>query len=409
VGAKRYETAGDLFKRATEVAPKMGDAWIGLGLAYNKLGRYDEAAAAIQKQIDLDPYNKRAHGDLGLVFKNAGKTDEAIKAYARQTELNALDGSAFKELGSLYVDDGRDTDAIPVLEKALGLLPRDAWVPANLVTAYLETKQPEKAQQAVARVLERDPNAAVREYVGWQLAQHGIDLARAEELSRDAEKRFVDDLRGLETTKSVTATTLEYVERLGWTWDAIGWIDFQRGQYDEADGYLEAAWHLLGVPEIAYRLGQVCAKRDKLADAMSYYLTAEALNSAPPPDLVARVKKLAGGGDLPLMLKSARQSAAAERALMLGPSADTGVAYFLAIVDGTRKALDVTFLSGAEALRPLADGAVRKAVFPVLLRAGSPARVAVRVHVVCSAGVCRGGIESPLRARTDTQLPSSSQ
>jgi tetratricopeptide (TPR) repeat protein len=254
-------------------------------------------------------------------------------------------------------------------------------------------------------VLERDPSPEVREYVGWQLAQHGIDLARAEELSRAAEKGLTGKLRGLETTAAVTSTTLEDVERLGWTWDAIGWIDFQHGKYEEADGYLRAAWRLLGAPNIAYRLGQLYEKRDKLADAMSYYLAAQALDSAPSPDLVARVRKLAGGGDLPLMLKSARQAAVQERLFALGPSTLDADAYFLAVVDGTRKAIDVTFTSGAEVLKPLAGGTLRSAVFPELLREESPAHLAVRVRVMCSHGNCVASVDLPKNARAEVPIP----
>ena len=100
----------------------MGSAWDALGLAYDQLKKYDEAAAAIQKQIDLDPYDKRAYGDLGLVLKGARKRDAAAKAYAKHVELNALDGDAFKELGYLYNDLNRFPEAAAALEKAAGLL-----------------------------------------------------------------------------------------------------------------------------------------------------------------------------------------------------------------------------------------------------------------------------------------------
>ena len=66
---------------------------------------------------------------------------------------------------------------------------------------------------------------------------------------------------------------------------------------------------------------------------------------------------------------------------------------------------DVTFTSGAEALKPLADGALRSAVFPELSRKESPARLALRVHVMCSHGNCRAGVDFPKNARTEVPLP----
>ena len=384
----------------------MGDAWIALGLAYDQLGKHDEAAAAIQKQIDLDPYNKRVYSDLGGVLKNAGKNELAIKAYARHTELNALDGDAFKELGLLYVDTDKDAEAIAALEKAIDLLPRDAWVPASLVHLYLITKQPEKASKAVDRALDRKPNAEAREYMAWQMAQHGLDLARAEELARGAEKDFLTEFRNLDL-KTVTQRNLDHVDRLAWTWDAIGWIDFQRGKLTEADAYVRAAWQLIGDVDVAYHLGQICEKRDKLADAMNYYLTAQALDATPAADLVARVKTLAGGGDLPKMLESARRMAPLERSFQVGPG-PSGTAAFLAIVDNSRKAVDVRFASGDDSLKPPAAEALRSMTLPVLIPTDAPVRIPLGLRVQCRTTACGGFVEFPKRIKlSDVAAPSA--
>jgi tetratricopeptide (TPR) repeat protein len=405
--AKRYEAAAAIYKRTTELAPKMGDAWIALGLAYDQLDKHDEAAAAIQKQIDLDPYNKRAHGDLGRVLDNGGKKELAIKAYARHTELNALDGDAFKELGILYVETSHYAEAIAPLEKALDLLPRDAWVPANLVEAYLNTKQPDKASKAVDRVIDRKPGAEVREYVAWRMAQHGLDLARAEELARGAEKDFLSEFRDLDL-KSVTQRNLDHVDRLAWAWDAIGWIDFQHGKLTEADAYVRAAWQLIGDVDVAYHLGQICEKRDKLADAMNYYLTAQALDDDPPADLVARVKKLAGGGDLSKMLASARQMAPLERSFQVS-SGPSGTAAFLAIVDNGRKAVDVRFASGDDSLKPLAEQTLRSMTLPVLFPTDAPVRIPLGLRVQCRTTACRGIVEFPRRIKLSDAAAQSAR
>jgi len=390
--ADRYEAAVALYKKATELAPKMGDAWIGLGLAYDQLDKHDEAVAAIQKQIDLDPFSKRAYGDLGFVLKNADKKDEAIKAYVRHTELNPLDGDAFGRLGRLYLDTRRYAEAAPILEKASGLS-RDAWVSANLVNAYLQLKQPDKARQALDRLMERKPGADLRSYVSWQMAQGGFDLVRADEIARSAEKDLLAEFRDVDAA-SVTEDAFSRVERLGWAWDALGWIAFQRGNLTEADAYVRAAWQMLGDPDVAFHLGRVCEKRDKLADAMNYYLTAQALDSKPSADLVARVKKLAGGGDLPKMLETARRTANLEHVFVV-PGSGAGEAQFVAIVDSSRSAIDVRFVSGDEALKPLAQKPLRSVLLPVLFPTNAPARIPVSLRVRCADRKCGAAVELP--------------
>ena len=274
--AKRYDAAVALWTRNTEIDPKMGTAWDALGLAYQKLEKYDEAAAAIQKQIDLDPYNKRAYSDLASVLKNAGKKALAAKAYARHVELNPLDGDAFKELGYLYEDLDRYGEAAAALEKAVGLLKRDEWLEANLAAAYLHLEQPDKARAAVAKALEFGSGAALKNKLAWDLAVAGVDLDRALELGLAAERDLSDRTRALDLS-SVTSSHLDDVDTLAALWDTLGWIYFKKGDLEAADRYVRAAWQLGGQAEVAYHLGQVSEKRDKLADALSFYLTAQAL------------------------------------------------------------------------------------------------------------------------------------
>jgi tetratricopeptide (TPR) repeat protein len=395
--AKRYEDAITLWKRTTELAPKMASAWNGVGLSYNRLKKYDDAIVALKKQIELDPTDKDVHRSLAGIYKAAGNSADAIKAYEKQVEINPLDGEAFKELGRLHFDD-RPAAAVAPFERALALLPRDAWVAAELAAAYLDIGQPDKAREALRRLAERNPNAHVRAFAAWRMAEHGLDLDRAEELARSAETAFLAELRRVELD-AVTAGTFASVDRLGWAWDAIGWIAFQRGKLPEADAYVRAAWLLIGNDEVAYHLAQICEKRGKLADALNYYLTAQVLTNKPSPELVAHVKKLAGGGDLPRMLESARMSAMYERTFAVA-AASAGAARFLAIVDHTGRATAVRFVSGADALKPLGDRQLRAVQLPLLFPSDTPVRIPVGLEVACVAGnECRGSVAHPARVR----------
>jgi len=226
--AKRYGAAAALYKRATELDPKMGDAWIALGLAYNQLEKYDEAEAAIRRQIALDSFNKRVYADLGLVLKDAGKASDAAAAYAKHVELNPLDGEAFKQLGGLYEDLKRYAEQAAALEKAALLLKPDAWVFADLGSAYLEIRDADKARHAFDRALEIESTPEMWTKVSWQLAEGGVDLDRAEELGKKSERQIAAESATLDL-KSVTRAQLEEMGTLAWTWDALGWIRFQRG------------------------------------------------------------------------------------------------------------------------------------------------------------------------------------
>jgi tetratricopeptide (TPR) repeat protein len=395
--AKRYDAAVALWKRNTEVTPKMGAVWDALGLAYNQLKKYDEAAAAIQKQIDLDPYDKRAYGDLGLVLKAAGKREAAAKAYAKHVELNALDGDGFKELGFLYNDLRKYPEAAAALEKAGGLLPKHAWVQAELASAYLQMKDAGRAKAAIDRVMQLSPDLEVRTSVAWNLAEAGLDVDRAGDLASRALKEIADENRNL-ALASVTETHLDRVETVAWLWDTIGWIAFQKGDAEKAERYVRAAWELAGDADVAFHLGQIHQKRDRLADALSYYLTAEALSVAPTEDMRAHVKRLAGGGDLPLMIKSAREVAAAGRAFKVSGQGAAGMADFLAIVGSDGRPIEVRFAGGSEELREFGLAQLKDAVISLDFPGDAPERLPVGLRLRCAAKLgCQGGLAYPAR------------
>lgn len=404
--AKRYDAAAALYKASADADPKNGDAWIGLGLAYEQLEKYADAEAAIRKQIELDPFNKRAYSDLGSVLKSAGKTSDAIAAYGKHVELNPLDGAAFKELGVLDDDLDRFADEIVALEKAAALVKPDAWVYADLGTAYMLTKHPDEARRNFDRALELESTPALWTKVAWSLAEGGIDLDRAEELARKSEKQIIADSAAIDV-KSATSAQLDRTGTLAWTWDAIGWIRFQRGDLAAAQEYTHAAWLLGGYTRTASHMGQVYQKRDKLADALSFYLTAESMTNSPTPEMLQRVKSLAGGGDLKLMVDAARRMLPSYRYVRLSSGRPSGTpqqtAQFLVVLTNDHKAIDVRFEGGAESVRPEQD-ALRSAWYQVEVPGPAPARVLVVVNVACDAKqVCAAFVEYPNRAKLKKQ------
>jgi hypothetical protein len=171
------------------------------------------------------------------------------------------------------------------------------------------------------------------------------------------------------------------------------------GNLAEAERYVRAAWELSAEPDVAFHLGQICEKRNRLADAMNYYLIAQALSSFPTAEMIAHVKKLAGGGDLPLMLKSAREAAMTERLFKMPKGTATGAAQFLAMVGGDERAIEVQFFEGVESFRGLAD-TLKDVIIPLQFPADSPLRLPVGLRVACTAdGTCRGMIVIPSQVR----------
>jgi tetratricopeptide (TPR) repeat protein len=82
IGKGESQKAVDYAKRAIENDTKFGKAYIALAQAYNKEGKYGEAASAAQDAVKYGKApNGAAYFELGIAYRNSGKMEEAKKAF----------------------------------------------------------------------------------------------------------------------------------------------------------------------------------------------------------------------------------------------------------------------------------------------------------------------------------------
>ena len=77
IADEKVEEAIAVYREAVEMDPEFSDGWQGLAIAYNDLGRYDEAIEAGKKLCALMPDDVLAHTTLSRIYQAAGKIDEA--------------------------------------------------------------------------------------------------------------------------------------------------------------------------------------------------------------------------------------------------------------------------------------------------------------------------------------------
>jgi tetratricopeptide (TPR) repeat protein len=261
-----YEAAAAFFKRTVEIDPKHGNGWNALGLAYERLNRPKEAAEALRKQVEISPFHAQAHKDLARVLDAANELDDARTALLKHVEIHPLDGRALGDLGSLLVRMNRAEEALPHLEKATTLVKNDAWFFARLGAAYLDRKAPDKALAAFDEAVRLSPTPAIWTYTAWQRAEHGQDLDRAAELAERTLARAGEMMQKVRVD-AIDARQRDVAERVGWSWDALGWIYFQNGDLPAAERYLKSAWMLSGEPAMVYHLAQLYEKQNQNVDA----------------------------------------------------------------------------------------------------------------------------------------------
>ena len=134
------------FETALAAKPDAAEAEWGLGRALAKQNKLVEAAPRFEKA------GPPAILELAGIYEAAGKIAEAIAVYERMPQ----DPAVRERLGSLLIQAGRPADAIPHLEAAVAKSPSAGNMYA-LATAYVKTKQNEKAAKAFEALLAKEP------------------------------------------------------------------------------------------------------------------------------------------------------------------------------------------------------------------------------------------------------------
>lgn len=383
--AKDYETAAQLWKRTSELDPKMPRAWSGLGFAYQQLKRYDEAIAAMEKQIELDPSNKRIHTDLGFVAKQGERFDVAARAYTKHIELNPLDGEVHKTLGEIHIDREDYAAAVPVLEKAAKLLQKpDAWVHVFLGAAHLGQGRPEPALAAFDRALAIDDTPAVSTRIGWELAMQGVEPVRSNALLDRTLKAAREQTAGL-TAADLKAEHMDLMKRLMWSWDARGLLAMRRNDVAAAIRYFEAAWRFGGDLEPALHLGEAYeAAPNRSSDALNVYLSARSVRNQESAALDEKIKRLAANIDIASLTRAAQSQFMAQRSVVVTGDWADGKADFSAVLDRDGRVLDVKWQGGDERQRDMEKALVGRK-FPVSVPDAEALKLAVKLSSVCQA------------------------
>jgi serine/threonine protein kinase/tetratricopeptide (TPR) repeat protein len=160
--AHSYENAGRIqeaettFQKASALRP---DSWVGyndLGLFYDRQNKYQESIASLRQAIELTPDNAQVYLNLGAVYIDTGDANLAGDAEQALRKSIALAPSypAYANLGQLFYTQKRYRESADMTEKALQLNDQNYLVWNNLVNAYVQLQEKDKAAAARERVIQ---------------------------------------------------------------------------------------------------------------------------------------------------------------------------------------------------------------------------------------------------------------
>jgi len=396
-----------LFQRVVELDPQHKQAWNDLGLAYLRLGKFDEATAAFRKQIGVNAYDEHAYNYLGVTLQQQQKFAEAADAFRRQIEVNPLDPIAHAALGQLFLDQHKYAEAIPELDKATVLTPDNAGLHVSLGNAYLNSGEKEKALEAFEKGAEMSQTPLVWNNIAYNLAEHNLELDKAQRYAESAASAAAANLRNVELSR-LTIDDLGVVTSIGAYWDTLGWVHFRRGDLESGERFVRAAWLLNQHGEVADHLARILEKRGQKELAIDTYAMAIAAAHS-VPETRGRLAALLGtsstDNQIDALVATARPKLEKLRSYDAGKLvAEKAEADFLIQLSPGEKAAKVEavqFLSGSEKLRPFSS-ALRSLPFAEMFPDVSPAKLVRRGTLACpgSGGNCTFTLVLPEDVRT---------
>lgn len=162
---QQWAEAETAYSAALSLNPGSAAAEAGLAQALAHEGRRGEAEPHFRKAASLDPTYRHSLLELASLYEDNHQAPEAISIYREFPD----DPGAVEHIGALLLKTGHADQAIPALESVVAKSPTAANRTA-LAQAYLDTKQPDKADPLIAQAVAAEPgNYELRTFYGHVL------------------------------------------------------------------------------------------------------------------------------------------------------------------------------------------------------------------------------------------------
>ncbi len=277
--AAQYERYVSLARSSEADAADLGRAWF-------RLGRWEEAAAALQPLVAADPQRSEERRLLGLALARSGRDAEARR------QLEAVPGRDAVSEYTLGITRARLGDlaaAAKSFERVLALRPENAEAAKGLALAYDRLDRPELALDPYSRYLEAAPAdfemrrryakslertgrmdeamAAYRAILALEPDEPSTRYRLAWLLATHQATEYRDGASALEMAKRLNAENPRHAALL----DLLAAAYAETGQYDEALGLADEATDLARRDGDVALADQIASRRDLYARGLPFH------------------------------------------------------------------------------------------------------------------------------------------
>jgi Tfp pilus assembly protein PilF len=120
MGRKHYKDAQQHLQRATQIDPKLFEAWHDLGVLLAALGEWDKAIDNFRKALDVQPGSRKTVLAYGETLRRAHQAKDAAKLYAKWLESDPNDADMRARYGQMLREAGELEESLEQARVLLG-------------------------------------------------------------------------------------------------------------------------------------------------------------------------------------------------------------------------------------------------------------------------------------------------
>lgn len=247
----QYDDAIAVLRRA-KAADKDGSPAIDLYLVQTHIAarKYVEAAAIAEEAQTRHPHDLRfSHLQARALFRS-GSQPRALSMLEGLLKADPEELDTYTTLADLYGQAGRPDEGVRLLNDAAKRFPDETMIGFRRGAVLADANRIAEAELAFKEVLARDPeHADALNYLGYMLADRGMRLDEAIDLIT----------RALRIDEGNPAFL-----------DSLGWAQFKRGQFAEAEKNMTRAADSLPLNSVVQdHYGDVLARMGKYREAVA--------------------------------------------------------------------------------------------------------------------------------------------
>ena len=272
ISEKRYQDAVIVFSQMIQADPDNANLNFFTGMAYEAVKDKKTAIKYYLKVTPDHPQYKKTLLSTAFLYRDLGQPRQAIEILETQYKRDPKDIDIISFLASFYEDQGQNDKAIALIKDGLEKAPNNTTLLFRLGTLQDKAGLKNQSIQTMTTLIQIDPdNASALNYLGYTYADMGINLDQALDLvSRALEQKPGD----------------------GYITDSMGWVYFQKQDYEKAVHYLEQAAQLSNFESIiADHLADAYVKAGKLTEGLATYRKALANVKKEDIDLAKKLEE----------------------------------------------------------------------------------------------------------------------